>query len=402
MKQSSPLFRVLSIAVVIGVLAFFGVQLSQYFSNPLSTTLVYAASTEDALVAEGWIVRDEESFHTEGTLIHHFREGEKVGMGQTLATAYGSAGALETVGELEEKELQLEQLEFALTSYLDTDAALKLDSSIMESLLLLRSDLADGDYATASENISQLKSDILKRDHPYSDAAQIQEEISAVKKEISSLRNSLSGAKAVRADEPGTYSAMCDGYETVLTPKLLAELTPSMLSSLLPKEDDAAVGKLIYGSTWYFAAVLEEETVSRLYEDGNITVRFSKGLQQEVVMPILSVSQAENGKQVVVFSSDEYLAQITTLRRQSATLILDEYSGLRIPANALRMNQDGQTGVYCLVGHNAEFKPVDVVYRGEGYTLVRPSEGSTGGDVLRSGDEVIVTAGELFDGKVVL
>jgi len=235
MKQSSPMFRVLSIAVVIAVLAFFGVQLSEYFSNPLSTTLVYAASTEDAVVAEGWVIRNEETFHADGTLIHHFREGEKVGVGQKLATAYGSAGALETVAQLEKKEMQLEQLEFALTSYLDADAALKLDSSIMESLLLLRGDLADGDYATAGENLSQLKGDILKRDHPYSDAAEIQEEIAAVKKEISSLRSSLSGAESVRARKPGTYSAMCDGYESVLKPKLLKELTPSMLASLTPR-----------------------------------------------------------------------------------------------------------------------------------------------------------------------
>lgn len=401
MKQTSSIFRVLSIAVVIGVLAFFGVQLSEYFSNPLSTTLVYAASTEDAVVAEGWVIRKEETFDADGTLIHHFREGEKVGVGQKLATAYGSAGALETVAELEKKEMQLEQLEFALSTYLDTDAALKLDGSIMESLLLLRSDLADGDYATASENISQLKGDILKRDHPYSDAAEIQEEISAVKKEISSLRNSLSGAESVRAKKPGTYSAMCDGYESLLTPKNLKELTPSLLASLTPQEDQAAVGKLIYGSTWYYAVTLSEADAARLQE-GTVTVRFSKGLQQEVQMPIIYASEVESGKQTLVFSCDEYLAQITTLRRQSATLVMDEFRGLRIPANALRINAEGQTGVYCLVGHNAEFKPVNVVYRGEGYTLVSAVEGVSAGDVLRPGDEVIVTAGELFDGKVVL
>ena len=39
--------------------------------------------------------------------------------------------------------------------------------------------------------------------------------------------------------------------------------------------------------------------------------------------------------------------------------------------------------------------------QGEGYTLVRASDTATGGDILRSGDEVIVTADELYDGKVV-
>jgi len=161
------------------------------------------------------------------------------------------------------------------------------------------------------------------------------------------------------------------------------------------------VGKLIYGSTWYFAVTLDEADAAQLQE-GNVTVRFSKGLQQEVDMPVAYASEVENGRQTLVFSCNDYLAEITTLRRQSATLVTKEYSGLRIPANALRINDEGQTGVYCLVGHNAEFKPVNVVYRGEGFTLVSAKEGVSAGDVLRPGDEVIVTAGELFDGKVVL
>ena len=53
------------------------------------------------------------------------------------------------------------------------------------------------------------------------------------------------------------------------------------------------------------------------------------------------------------------------------------------------------------MGFAADFKPVDVVYQGEGYTLVRAHKEATGGNILRSGDEVIVTASELYDGKVV-
>ena len=53
------------------------------------------------------------------------------------------------------------------------------------------------------------------------------------------------------------------------------------------------------------------------------------------------------------------------------------------------------------LGFTAAFKPVDVVYRGDGYTLVRAAKDATGSDILRAGDEVIVTAGELYDGKVV-
>ncbi len=66
-----------------------------------------------------------------------------------------------------------------------------------------------------------------------------------------------------------------------------------------------------------------------------------------------------------------------------------------------------ETGVYCIVGMKARFKPVDVLYSGEDFALVR-STLDTAEEVtksqekirLRAGDEVIITAYELYDGKV--
>ena len=90
-----------------------------------------------------------------------------------------------------------------------------------------------------------------------------------------------------------------------------------------------------------------------------------------------------------------------------------------MPKEALRaekvsINEDGsrtvteQTGIYCVVGAEARFKPVKVLYNGDGFVLVR----STLEDLaditavqektrLRPGDEVIITANDLYDGKVV-
>ena len=135
--------------------------------------------------------------------------------------------------------------------------------------------------------------------------------------------------------------------------------------------------------------------------DANSTLRMSYGLEQDVTAEVLCVGPEEGGKQVVVLRCRDYLSQVTQLRRQSGELVMDSHTGLRIPANALRLNEEGQSGVYCMVGYTAKFKPVTVTYQGDGYTLVEPAEGATGSQILRPGDEVIVTASDLYDGKVV-
>ena len=81
--------------------------------------------------------------------------------------------------------------------------------------------------------------------------------------------------------------------------------------------------------------------------------------------------------------------------------MLSSYSGIRVPANALRVNGEGQAGVYCVVGSLARFKPVDIVYQGDGYTLVRASKSAEGSAILRAGDEVVVTASDIEPGKVI-
>ena len=46
MKNSTPLFKILAGFVLAGVVLLFGLQLQRYFSDPLTTTMVYKAETE--------------------------------------------------------------------------------------------------------------------------------------------------------------------------------------------------------------------------------------------------------------------------------------------------------------------------------------------------------------------
>lgn len=402
MRKTSPLMKILPIAVLAAVLFYFAEQLYNYLSDPVSTTLVTEGQAEDTIALNGWLLRDEEVLPAQsGTLSRERQEGDRVGVGQVLATVYADDGALQTVSQIETLELQLQQLQFALTSYLDPDAALKLDTSITGDILTLRQTLTGGDYTAADSDIAQLKAAVLKRDHPYTSQEEIETEIKAVEGQISSLKASLSGAATVTAKAAGTYSAVCDGYETVLTTAFLEDVTPGKLARLQPAGTESSMGKLIYGDTWYYVVSLPEEQAAQLKALGTVTLRFAKGFDQNLRMQVANVSAAENGQAAVTLSCRKYLAQTTLLRHQAADVILRTNEGLRVPSNALRVSEEGVTGVYCLDGVTAAFRPVTVLYQGQGYALVRPADGAADTRTLRAGDEVIASAGALHDGKVI-
>ena len=398
--KTTPIFKILSAAVLLAVVFYFVVQGYRYFSDPINTTYVYASREWDAIETEGYLVLEEETFHSGLTTLHHtLTEGQKVGKNQTLAIAFADSGALTRVEQLEALELQAQQLSFALESFLDGDAALKLDDNIREDLTALHQAISAGDYSQGEDSRAALKAAILKRDYTYTSQEQIEADLEAVEKQIAEKEASLNGTD-ITAPRSGVYSAVCDGSEEVLTPTMMESATPATFAALREEAYQANVGKLIYGDVWYYATVITEEQALLLQGRSSVTVQFAKGFTEPFTMYIKHISAPEGGKCVLWLSCDEYMSQTTLLRQQNATLLLKEYEGLRLPDKALRVNEDGKTGVYCVIGARARYKGVAVIFHGDGYALVVPTD-TDSTDLLRQGDQVIVTTAELYDGKVI-
>ena len=414
MKSGSLATKCITIAAALFVLVYFAVQIKQYFADPRTTTVAYEYQVEDSVTVTGYVIRNEEVLTGGANGIPDLvrAEGERVGAGQRVAVIYQDESAVARQREIESVQVRLEQLEYARESAANSEASLKLDSSIAAQIRTLHAELSADDLADAEAPIGELRTLVSKRDYTYRDSADLTGEIAALTEQLKSLKAAASsGVSVVRTPKAGVYSAEVDGYETVLTPAMLDGLTPSSLGSLLSDGSVSSLGKMIYGDEWYFATVLPEEQAKAFSPGKSTDLRFAKGLDKPLTVQVRSVSVTENGNQVVVFSCRKYISQVTLLRKQSADLISSSYTGLRVPRNALRvittMKEDEEgvtrevktTGVYCLVGMTARFKPVNVEFTGDGFCLLTAA--STDDNTrLRAGDQVITSSEELYDGKV--
>ena len=72
--KSTRVFKILSIALAAAVVFYFLVQGVRYLTNPYATTRVYTSTTEDAVDAPGWLVREEETFRTDAETLSPTRE----------------------------------------------------------------------------------------------------------------------------------------------------------------------------------------------------------------------------------------------------------------------------------------------------------------------------------------
>lgn len=399
--RSTPIFKILSLAVLVAVVTLLGIEGYRYFHRSVSVSVAYTGQVTDSLSVTGWVVRQETPLpDTSGTLLRQVQEGEKVHAGQTVAMAYASKSALEVVSRLEDTELKLQQLQFARSSFLDSDAALKVDSDISDSILRLHIATADGDYATATQEMSAMKTAVLKRSYSYESLEQIDQAIAQTRSDISTLQNQLSGATSVKTAVAGVYSGSTDGSEEALTPDFLTDVTPARLDALSTGSAVKSAGKIITDNTWYFAANIPAQQARELQVGQEVTLRLSKGLQQDTPAYVQSISAEEDGQVAVVLSCTRYISQVTLLRHQQGEILLREYKGLRVPSAALRMDEEGSLQLFCRLGAYVYSKPVDLVYRGDGFCLVRSAQGAADERILRQGDLVISTARALTDGMI--
>lgn len=432
MKSGSLATKLLLAAVMLAVVIYFGINMAAYFMDPFTTTIAYDFVSDNAVTVSGYVVRTETVLGGEGELIYvSRREGEKVARDGVVAQIYTDADALADANALRSMNEQMDQLIYARSLVSSTQSTLRLDEEVSESLVDFRAALAAGDHALSGGEGEALRSAVLKRSYAYSGTGELDSAIAQLQKRISALSaGTNTGVTRVTAPMGGLFSGLVDGYETVLLPELLGEMTPSDYREITPA-DDSGVGKIITGTKWYYVCLMRVSDMGRMKAGDTVRLRFQSGLDRDLEMTVERVSDEDAGQRLVVMSSEKHLDLTTQLRHQNAQVIFDSYTGIRVPRAAVRilwndvLDENGQpvlnsdwtakqeqvTGVYCLWGTTARFKPVDILWQEEEYLLVAPSEKGLSayttdtareGRRLRSGDEVIIAAQELYDGKVIV
>ncbi|MBR1658939.1 MAG: hypothetical protein IJ705_01310, partial [Oscillospiraceae bacterium] len=221
----------------------------------------------------------------------------------------------------------------------------------------------------------------------------------ALKAELESIDGSaVSGAERLVAPASGLFSAVVDGWEHI-GPQALDGLTPTVLDALAAGSRPAegrVYGKIVTGCDWYFAAAMREADAAGLTPGGAATLVLGRGYGEGVEARVLSVSEPEGGRRAVVFRCDKAMAETMALRRTVAEVRFDRYSGIRVPAGALR-EEDGESFVWTVTAMQLERKSVEPLYQGDGFAILR--RGSDSG-ALREGDTVVVSGEDLYEGKV--
>ena len=402
MKQGKLYTKIILWVFLAAVVCYFAYYVFSAIYAPLTTVTAIEYEAGAGSYTTGYVVRQEsivQSHYEITTLV--VAEGERVSAGQALATGYRNTDAQDRQAKIQDLEHQLEQLEYAASYSGDAADQAKLDSEIQSYLENLSQYVARRDMNAAVDHSAALKGLVLRRTSSEEDNAAINQRLLDLQTQLEGLQNEASiDTRTVGAGMSGYFSGNVDGYEEILSPELLGTMTVADLENLTPGEPaETALGKIITDGTWYYVTSVPTELVKDVRVGRSVPVTFSSVFYEQIRMTVEHIGSDEDGRSLLVLSCNLYMQDVTMLREQSADVVFSSYSGLRVPKEAIRVTDDQRTGVYILEGRNAVWKYVTPLHdNGETYVVVLDKSSTHN---LWPGDEIIVNAPDLYDGKVV-
>ncbi len=418
MKESTVAAKIIIAILCLGVTVYLAVYFYQGWGENLATTYAYAYSLDVGQEATGLLVREETPLSGSGGYVDQIiDEGAKAAAGDPVILLYSDPGALNIRQSIRSLTAEIQQLQYAQNTGIQNADAARLDAQVISSIVSLRSLAAGGDLTLLEDSALNLRAMVFRRDYTYGSpeaAGQLSQLIADKQSQLAQLNRSLSQVSTtVYAPASGVFSAGADGWEGVATPAMLDGLTADALSGLLAQRHSpgpSAVGKLVTGSTWYFAALLDG-TDTGLQSGRQYTLSFSGDYFGQIRMTLDRIS-LEGERTLAIFSCRSHLADTAMLRIQTVDVVVRQLEGIRIPHRALRVETETVTGedgaaqqvnrygVFTVVSSQAEWQEVEVLYTDDTYYLVRPVSGDVS-KRLRPGDEIILNSSGVYNGKVV-
>ncbi len=404
-KRGKLLTRIIMISISVLVVSYMVVQIQSALYEPVRTVLATLYTAEESDTANGIFIRKEIPIEKQGEVYELLvDDGEKVSLNQQIAAVFSDTSALVRANQIRSLDSRIAQLQYARNTSSDMLDASRQNDQIYSMMVSILSKNSRSDFSHLSSDSLALKSLILRREFAFGGNSALDSQLASLVSERSALSSAASSeSRVISAPQSGTFCATVDGLEATLLPEAIDTLTPSTVATLLRDNksinDNKWLGKIITSFDWYFVAVMPSDIAAKLSENQYISIRFSPAFDSDVPVRVKSITTDENNSSMVVFSSSVKMTNTMSLRREKAEIIFKQHEGVRIPREAIRIDEDGTKGVYCTLGMSVTFKPVNIDFERDNYYICSytPDEKNS----IRPGDEVVVAGKDLYNGKII-
>lgn len=337
---------------------------------------------------DAYIVRDETVYYStsNGIVYNIVSDGDRVSENSAISTTYNGDVSNDVLRSLKTVDKKINKLKTENS----TNSMYRTDSGATENEIASKMDKVISLARTDSiEEIHSIREDI--NSLRTGTSVDIQDKIAALRTERAAIESKISAAKTdTSADRAGIFSSYVDGLESVLTPERVREYTPEYIRSLTVSPNEYingspivtgdAICKVMNNHNWYIMGIIDRDHRLQLEAKSNVTVRFSNLSGSSVEGERVYLSEPdENGDSIFLLKIQTYLESAFSFRNIDSEIIFDEYSGYKIPTDALHTGDSiGEYYVYARKGSGTYKCDVKILYSDitDGYSIIASADGA--------------------------
>lgn len=339
-KRKQPKKNMKKIAIVyiiaIAVLIYFVYAIIQLIKQPTDIVMIENGELSEEEAAVGYVIREEsvvQGDNYKNGMIQIKSEGEKVAKGDAIFRYY-SNNEESLVKKIEELDIKIQDAMANETNLYSSDMKL-LESQILEKLVQVQQ---SNDIQKITEYKKDINTRITKKAKVAGELSPSGSYIRKLIEQRSSYEKELnSGSEYINAPESGIVSYRVDGLESVLTPQSFSTLNKKFLDDLQLKTGEivstsSQSGKIVNNFEGYIATSLKSDKAKQIKINDEVTLRLSNS--KEIKAKIEYIVD-EGDSKLIIFKINNELELLSNYRKITFDVIWWNYSGLKIPNNAL-------------------------------------------------------------------
>jgi putative membrane fusion protein len=378
--MKTPIVKVVIFLVCTLVLVTFINQFLLFLRTDYKTETAVSISSTEVVRITGIYVRDEKVLPLDGiyandVLKYTVTDGGKVAADSIVAQVYDSRFDIETSNSIadidEEIRILREQQNPGATSIAQPEFISSLIGSAYQSVLI----------ANSSDDLSLLpeaRTELRTLMGIYSIVTKSETGFDSKIEELLGQRETLKSqlhppVGTIYSGDSGYFISYTDGFEGILTPETISSLTIERLDSVIDGSGASfmgvpAVGNLVSGYHWQMVGIVDPASAD--FKTGaKVLLRLPEKDVSVTATVDMVLETPDPDKRIVVLSCSEFRTQFASTRTDTADLVLNDYTGIRIPRSAIRFNAANQKGVYILQGERVSFKKIDVIFESADYVI---------------------------------
>lgn len=412
MKSKDRLLKVLAAVAAVIIVVFFAAEIYNLANRTFATQTVYEQTVLKTMDAKMYVIRDETVLNStsSGVVVPLADNAERVSKGSAIAASFPSETSAENY-------IKARSLEEKLEAYKKIDSQLRLANIDLEKLTneidsdfeALLNSAYNNDFSSISDIKLSFSEKLSRKQISLGKTVECTEQIATLQNKISELNSTGKPSEIISAEESGYFVSKLDGYENVLTSKDIENLTADMLEKAFDSKKNEtsspSIGKIIDGYNWYIATVVDSAEIGDFSKNKAVKLIFEESGKNPVTTYVHLIKNVDSSKSLVVFRCNLMNEQLTSLRIVEGKIVLDEFEGLKVNREAVRLDEEGNSGVYVRRGNMINFRSLNIIYSEDSFVIaVKPSENSgikLSHTHVKLYDEVIISGKELTDGMVI-